>query len=101
MKKALIILSIFAATPAFACNQLEAQLIAKAASIEPANNGQCRVKLSWTGNWQLNPSFQCPLDIDEVSSFGVITSCNVKEGDTVTGIVYRDINVSPTEIYLY
>ncbi|WII73609.1 hypothetical protein QJS83_06950 [Bdellovibrio sp. 22V] len=104
MKKLVIAMAVLlsnSAVSAYACTQLEAQMIATAASVESLENGQCRVKLAWTGAWQLNPSYQCPLDIDEVSSFGVITSCNVKPGDMVTGIVYRDVNASPEFIYLY
>lgn len=104
MKKILFFLALVTANSAFAyqaCNNLEAQLIAKASTVEPLQNGQCRVKLAWTGGWMLNPSYACPLDIDEVSSFGVITGCHVQPGDTVSGIVYRSVNDGPESIYLY
>ncbi|WP_295905189.1 hypothetical protein [uncultured Bdellovibrio sp.] len=104
MKKIAFVLALLTTNSAFAyqaCNNLEAQMIAQARSVEALENGQCRVKLAWTGNWMLNPSYACPLDIDEVSSFGVITSCGVKVGDTVSGIVYRSVNDGPESIYLY
>lgn len=83
------------------CTQLEAQMIATAKSVTVESNNLCRVQLEWSSRWMYNPSYQCPLDIDETSSFGVLTSCEVKAGDQVSGIVYRNMSAGPENIYLY
>lgn len=104
MKKVLFSLLLLTANSSFAleeCTQYDAQIIATARSVEPLANGQCRVMPAWTGNWQLNSSYICPLDIDEVSSFGMIMSCDIKVGDVFSGIVYRKAGDNSDSLYLY
>nr|BFD67808.1 hypothetical protein HAGR004_28300 [Bdellovibrio sp. HAGR004] len=104
MKTLAFALTLFVASSSFAfptCTQLEAQMMAQVASVEPVSETQCRVKLAWTGNWMFNPSYVCPLDIDEASSFGVITSCNYKVGAQIDGIVYRNVDGDPAHLSLY
>ncbi|AFY00835.1 hypothetical protein [Bdellovibrio bacteriovorus] len=105
MKKVLFTLVLFVGSVSSAhsaCTSLEAQIIAKVASVEPiANSRLCRVKMAWTGRWMFNPAYACPLDIDEVSSFGVIAHCDAKVGEQIDGIAFRSPNATPMEIYLY
>lgn len=104
MKTLAFALTLLAASSSFAfptCTQLEALMIAKVASVEPVSDTQCRVKMAWEGNWMFNPSYVCPLDIDEASSFGVITSCNYKVGDQIDGVVYRSVDGEPDSLSLY
>lgn len=104
MKALAFALTLLAANSSFAfptCTQLEALMIAEVASVEPVSETQCRLKLAWTGNWMFNSSYVCPLDIDEASSFGVITSCDYKTGDQISGVVYRNVDGDPAFLSLY
>lgn len=64
-------------------------------------DGQCRVLVPWDAHWTYSPAYSCPLDIDEVSSFGVITSCALKVGENISGMAYRSSSDAPQFIYLY
>jgi hypothetical protein len=85
-----------------ACQHLEAQMLATVKSITPTTEGKCRVTFAWEQRWIYNPSYICPLDIDEVSSFGVETSyCDVKVGDELSGVALRPVEGTPDDIWLY
>lgn len=104
MKKA-ILLAVFLMSvlpvSAHACEMLQALFSAKVQAVEPLQGEQCRVLVSWEGHWTYSPAYSCPLDIDEVSSFGVITTCDFKVGESVSGMAYRSNNATPQFIYLY
>ena len=96
------ILTSYTAHAFSACQHLEAQMMATVKSITPTTPGKCRVTFTWEQRWIYNPSYICPLDIDEVSSFGVETSyCDVKVGDELSGVALRPTDGMPQEIWLY
>lgn len=105
MKTLIALLFSLSAASALAnqpCNYLEAQILSTVKSVTVEANGQCRVTFSWEKRWLYNPSYSCPLDIDEVSSFGAVTSnCNYQVGEDVSGVVYRPKNGNPLDIVLY
>lgn len=104
MKKLIFAVALFSAQSSFAaglCTHLQAQFFAKAREVIVLGENKCRVLLSWQGQWIYNPASSCPLDIDEVSSFGVITSCEVRVGDSVAGVALRPVDARPDEIILY
>lgn len=104
MKKLIFALVLFSAQYSFAaefCSHMQAQVSAKAREVIAINENKCRVLLSWEGQWIYSPAYSCGLDIDEVSSFGVITSCDVKVGDQVSGVATRPVDGRPQEISLY
>lgn len=91
MKKAtLVAIFIMSVLPVstHACEMLQALFSANVKAIEPLQSGQCRALVSWDTHWICSPAYSCPLDIDEVSSFGAIASCELKVGDIVSGMAY-------------
>lgn len=105
MKKALLALVLLSTNAAVAsplCPYLEAQISATVASITPISEKKCRVTFTWSKRYIYSPSFQCPLDIDEVSSFGSETAyCDTKVGEELSGVVIRPTDGTPMDIFLY
>lgn len=105
MKKIIFAFIIFSTSTTFAsplCQYLEAQMMATVRTITPISEKKCRVTFSWEGRWIYNHSYSCPLDIDEVSSFGAETTyCDYKVGDEISGVVLRPTEGTPQDIILY
>lgn len=106
MKKALLALIVLSTNSAFAaaplCPYLEGQIFAVVGSVTPVSAKKCRVTFSWGPKAVYAPAYSCPLDIDEVSSFGAETSyCDVKVGDEISGVVIRPTEGTPQDIFLY
>ena len=104
MKKILVISFLFMGqlSPAAVCSYLEAQMMATVREVQPLPEaGKCRALFSWETRWIYNPAYSCGLDIDEVSSYGVITSCQVQVGDELSGVATRAVEATPQEILLY
>lgn len=104
MKKLLMLTAAitFSSTNIWAqCSMLSAQVFAPIESIEEVSDSLCRVKLSWSGNWILNPAYPCPLEVGEISR-GVIMSCEgLKIGDSVSGVLYKGLSTTNSEIRIY
>ena len=90
---------------AYDCKQLEAQMIAKVASVSMQDEDHCLLKVELI---QFNPSGLCPLEaegfvgknkylslVKSVSSF----SCPIKAGDNISGIAYSGI-VDDAQVYI-
>ncbi len=85
-----------------ACTYYSAQLMATVREVTQDADGACRLHLTWEKRWMYNPQYVCPLDIDEVSSFGIRTlECNVGAGDELSGVVMRTRDAAPTEITIH
>lgn len=104
MKKLAVVLALLVSNAAFAysdCTQLEAQVLGKVKSVTALDEKHVRVTFDWTNKYLYAPSFSCPLDLDEVSSFGVITTRKVQVGQQLDGVAYRSVNEDATTIYLW
>ncbi|XGC81767.1 hypothetical protein ACES2L_04630 [Bdellovibrio bacteriovorus] len=104
MKKVAIALVLLLSNSALAfndCTQLDARVLGKVKSVTQINETQVRVTIDWSQKYLYAPSFNCPLDIDEVSSFGVITTRKVTVGQQIDGIAYRSTQADATAIYLW
>lgn len=87
------------------CSQLEAQVIANVGSVMSMTTSTCTVALDFSAKYsQLNSSYVCPLDIDEVGNGVTLQkingNCPVKVGDFLSGILYRPLADSNELIYL-
>lgn len=95
MKSFLLILSFSAfISSAFACTQ-EAQFSSVVKKVTKINATQCQIDLdlNLSAGDTYNPSFMCPLDIEEVYENGFIsTRCNLKAGDAVSGYLVKQGN---------
>lgn len=83
------------------CDMYSSQIHAKIQSIEFVKSNVCSVKVSWTDQFHYNPSYDCPLEIGLVNSHGVLTTCEYRAGDWISGIVYRSGKGPIEKIYLY
>ncbi|QDK37061.1 hypothetical protein [Bdellovibrio sp. NC01] len=107
MKTLLAGLLLFSAAIAHAeCNQLEAQVIAATGAVIAEDATTCTVKLDFSiPHAQLNSSFTCPLDVDDVSNGvtfpKVLGVCTKAPGTVISGILYRATSGNDTRIYLY
>lgn len=84
-----------------ACSYYSAQMMATARQVTYEADGSCRVLFTWEKRWIYSPAYNCPLDIDEVSSFGIkVANCTIREGDEVAGVVSRTRDAYPNEIVI-
>jgi hypothetical protein len=96
MKRIFFILTVMMAVNAFANTNClgEAQIIAKVAGIQKKTLLNCRVQVGAVSTYNMNQN--CPLDIDEVLSYGVEVGlkdghdCALNSGDILTGIIVKD-----------
>lgn len=85
-----------------ACSYYSAQLMATVREVTHEADGTCRLLFTWEKRWMYNPQYICPLDIDEVSSFGIkVSECNIGVGDELSGVVMRARDAAPTEIVIH
>ena len=73
----------------------EAQIIAKALEVTRTGTASCHVVINAHSIVQFNPSYICPLDIDEISASGVEVNsssenCSVEVGQIFSGVVYKN-----------
>ncbi|UOF02712.1 hypothetical protein [Bdellovibrio reynosensis] len=104
MKKVAIALGLLLSNSALAfndCTQLDAQILGKVKSVTEVSATQVRVTIDWSQKYLYAPSFNCPLAIGEVSSFGFITTRKVTVGQQIDGIAYRSTQEDATAIYLW
>lgn len=79
----------------FACDQAEAQILAKVVVGDTDSMHYCRAIVTAESIEIYNESEVCPLSKEEVISKGVefpLTNghdCDVYRGDTITGVVYK------------
>lgn len=104
MKKLLMLagaITLFSANVSAGCSMLSAQVFAPIEFIERVSESDCRVKLSWSGGWILNPAYSCPLEVGEISR-GVIISCEgLHVGQSISGVLYKDLSSANPEIRIY
>lgn len=101
MKLVIGILTLLSVQFTYACDMFSSQIYAKIQSIELAKENLCLIKVSWSDQFHFNPGYDCPLEIGVVSSHGILTSCDYKVGDWITGIVYRSGKDPIEKIFIY
>lgn len=106
MKSIFIGILVLASSIAHAdCTQLEAQVIAKVGNVIAEDASTCTVLLYYSGPYaQVNSSFACPLDVDDISNGVTLQKENgvcAKAGDAISGILYKSLKSDDSRIYLY
>ncbi|MEY4615596.1 MAG: hypothetical protein RJB66_556 [Pseudomonadota bacterium] len=102
MKNLILFGSMFFGSLSFACDQQEAQIIAKISSVVK-NTNSCVAQIELKDIRFFSSSMVCPLDQVEVLNLGVNVGikdghdCRRDVGDEINGIIYR---VSSGEIYI-
>lgn len=94
--KNLLFISLFSlvSSVAMACVE-EAQFSSVVKEIKKINYNECRITLALnlSAGQNYNPSYMCPLDIEEVYENGFISSqCNYKAGDEISGYLVKNGN---------
>lgn len=95
MKIIIATLIAFTASLSMATCLGEAQIIAKASEVTRSGAASCHVIVDAYSVVQFNPSYVCPLDIDEVLASGIevgTTSekCSLEAGQDFSGVVYKN-----------
>lgn len=105
MKSLLMAILFLSAASAHAeCSNLEAQIIASVDPIVAEDATTCTVTLDYSKPYQFNSHILCPLSDADVSR-GIVVSkyknqCRFVEGGTISGIIYRSLNGSDSNVYL-
>lgn len=76
---------------AFACEQYEAQFVAKVSSMEVSEDGTCKIAIDQVEHYSAH--YFCPLFVETVKNNGIDLkgeACSVKVGERVHGILIDD-----------
>ena len=98
MKMFVVLASVFVAQMSLACLQQEAQFIGSVKNFQNQRGehiNSCSYEIEFS---MYNPSYVCPLDIDEVSSLRFADdSCQQQDGNQVSGVLVKKNDVTYIE----